>query len=421
MKIIYLHQYFNTPSMVGGTRSYEIARRLKQRGHEVYMITSFQGETKEKTWFKTNEDGINVYWLPVLYSNHMSYFRRVLAFLHFSFYASILACKLKGDMIYATSTPLTIAIPALIAKTWNKVPMVFEVRDLWPELPIAIGALKNSMLIRLARSLELTTYKNSSAIIALSPGMKEGIAKRGISQKKIGIVPNSSDISMFSGEGGIKSPPVFDGFEWFLDSPTLVYAGTIGHINGVSFLVDLAKKLNMINSNVKIIVVGDGVERAKIETYAINSGVMNNNFFMLPAVSKVEVPSILLHSTMTCCLFVDLPEMRSNSANKFFDGLAAGKPVLINFGGWLHDITSSTGCGISGWGKSIDSFAIEVHESLNNNVFLANAGKTSNMLAKKFFDRDILANQVINILESVDAGIENNAEELAPGNFSLKS
>jgi glycosyltransferase involved in cell wall biosynthesis len=421
MKIIYLHQYFNTPDMIGGTRSYEIARRLTKRGHEVHMVTSYQGKTKEKTWFKTNEDGINVYWLPVRYSNHMSYFRRVFAFLRFSLYATILACRLKGDLIYATSTPLTIALPAIIAKRWARIPMIFEVRDLWPELPVAIGALKNVLLIKFAKFMELAAYKNSSAIIALSPGMKAGVVKRGISPTKVGVVPNSADISRFTSLERLKEYEVFSNFTWFSKCPILVYTGTLGYINGVGFLVDLARELNLIKSNVKIFVIGDGVERSKIEAYAISTGVLDDNFFMLPPVPKAEIPQILYHATMVSCLFIDLPEMRSNSANKFFDGLAAGKPVFINFGGWLHEVVSDSGCGISGWDKPIDLVAFQVNEYLNDVASLSKGANAARMIANQLFDRDTLASQVINIVESVEAGNGHLAEQLARGDFSFKS
>src|SRR5690625_3260213 len=155
MKIIYLHQYFNTPEMSGGTRSYEMARRLVTAGHEVHMITSWRDPDRaDENWFETVEAGVNVHWLPVPYSNHMSYGERIKAFSRFAHQAGTKAKELQGDVIFATSTPLTIAIPAISASKKHKVPMVFEVRDLWPELPIAIGALNNPILKWAAKRLE---------------------------------------------------------------------------------------------------------------------------------------------------------------------------------------------------------------------------------------------------------------------------
>ena len=145
MRIIYLHQYFNTPNMSGGTRSYEMARRLVDRGHEVHMVTSSRDGKPSgrhaRGWTETVEAGIQVHWCSVPYSNHMSSRRRLGAFAKFSRLAARKATALRGDVVFATSTPLTIALPAVYAARRRSIPMVFEVRDLWPEMPIAVGAL----------------------------------------------------------------------------------------------------------------------------------------------------------------------------------------------------------------------------------------------------------------------------------------
>ena len=175
MRITYLHQYFNTPEMSGGTRSYEMARRLVAMGHEVNMITSWREDDGRKGWFETAEAGIKVHWLPVPYSNKMGFKERISAFFRFAWGAARKAASLPADVVFATSTPLTIALPGVYAARRQKAPMVFEVRDLWPELPIAIGALKNPFLQFMARQLELFAYRNSKAIVALSPGMRDGV------------------------------------------------------------------------------------------------------------------------------------------------------------------------------------------------------------------------------------------------------
>src|SRR6185295_8166233 len=115
MRVIYLHQYFNTPDMAGGTRSYEMARRLVAAGHEVHMVTTWREPTDKTGWFVTSEAGITVHWLPVPYSNYLSYARRIRAFLRFAWASSRKAAALPGDVVFATSTPLTVAVPGIYA------------------------------------------------------------------------------------------------------------------------------------------------------------------------------------------------------------------------------------------------------------------------------------------------------------------
>ena len=150
MRIVYMHQYFNTPAMHGGTRSYEMARRLVRSGHEVHMVTADSqgsGARGKNSWSLTEEAGIHVHWLPVPYSNNMTYRARVKAFISFARYAGLRAVPLRPDVVFATSTPLTIALPAAYAAKRLRIPLVFEVRDLWPEMPIAVGALRNPLAI----------------------------------------------------------------------------------------------------------------------------------------------------------------------------------------------------------------------------------------------------------------------------------
>ena len=170
LKIVYLHQYFNLPSDAGGTRSYEMARRLVAWGHEVHMVASSRDAEPNWRcgWRETEESGIHVHWLPVPYSNAFSYAARTRAFFEFAWGAELKAASLEGDVVFATSTPLTIALPAVYAARRKQIPMVFEVRDLWPELPIAMGALRRPLLIAAARCLERFAYRNSAHIVALS-------------------------------------------------------------------------------------------------------------------------------------------------------------------------------------------------------------------------------------------------------------
>lgn len=414
MKILYLHQYFNTPEMTGSTRSYEMAKRFVMQGHEVHLITSWREARANQAWFENNVDGIQVHWLPVEYSNHMSPIDRIKAFFKFAYKSARKAAELEADVIFATSTPLTIALPAVYAAKKQKIPMVFEVRDLWPDTPIAMGFLKNPVTRFLAKRLELFAYKNAESVVALSPGMKEGVIQTGFPADKVAVIPNSSDIDMFrvnkSLGDGYRSK-----YNWLRDNPLLIYTGTFGKVNGIEYAVDLAVELKKLDSDVIILLIGDGSELVKISEFAICSGVLNKNLFIEKPVPKKVIPSILSAASMTCSLVVDKPQLQANSANKFFDSLAAGRPIMINHGGWMHDLIRENGCGLAMWQKSISEVAMEIDEHLNDQVWLNKASEASIRLAKEFFDRDFLASQLIQVLEATVQGQPEKAESIAPG------
>lgn len=415
MRIIYLHQYFNTPGMSGSTRSYEMARRMVSAGHEVHMVTSFREEqTEHAGWFSTDEAGIKVHWYPVPYSNHMSYPQRIAAFFSFAFAARRKAASLRGDVVFATSTPLTIAIPAVLTSRKLNVPMVFEVRDLWPDMPIAMGALKNPILQFSAKKLERWAYKNSAAVVALSPGMKEGVLKTGYPAGQVAVIPNSSDNYEFMCNAGAVAQFRAER-EWLGDKPLLIYAGTFGKVNGVGYAIKIAVELKKLNSNVRILLVGRGGEKAQVVAESKEAGVFEENVFFEPVIAKKDIPVLFGAATMASNLVTDIPEARANSANKFFDTLAAGKPILLNHGGWMHQIVSSHDCGLAMWQQPIETVAKQLHEKMNDNAWLELAGKAAKDLAIKEFDRDLLAEQLIAVLVASVNNKSSCASEIAPG------
>lgn len=417
MKIIYLHQYFVTPEMSGGTRSYEMARRLVAQGHEVHMVTSYLEPTENSDWFETNEAGINVHWYPVAYSNKMSFSERIKAFIKFAIASSKKAQSLQGDVVFATSTPLTIAIPGYLTARKNKIPMVFEVRDLWPELPIAMGALKNPVTKWLAKQLELFAYKNARAVVALSPGMRDGVLSTGYNEKQVAVIPNSSDNDLFEVSDSLGTA-FLEKRNWNDNRPLLVYTGTFGLINGVSYLVDLASELEKFGSDIRILLVGSGKEYEQVKQQAEQQRVLGRNLFIEPALPKKEIPALLNAATMASALFIDKPEMRANSANKFFDALAASKPLFINYGGWMADLLNEKSAGYVAWQKPLQQVARDLDNFLHNEEWLQSSAQAAKKLAIEQFSRDILAEQLNGVLLSANGESKKTPQELTKDFYS---
>ena len=380
MNILYLHQYFNTPSMPGSTRSYEFAKRLVARGDTVHMVTTnWQGKSKSSF---TNESGINVYWAPIPYANKMNFLERISAYLGYVWFTFIIGHKLNYDLIIASSTPLTIAIPALWLKRVKRAKMIFEVRDLWPQLPIAIGALKSPIMIKIAQFLEKKAYAGSEKVIALSTGMNSVLEER-VPSNKISVVTNLSDRKNFnvSDQKGINFRKNYPGIS---NHPLIVYTGAFGRVNGVIYLVEIAKEIQKINSNVRFLLTGDGYEKDKIQKRSIKYGLFNKVLFINGYLPKNEMPDLLSAATITTSFFIDLPEMGHNSANKFFDGLAAGKPIMINYGGWQADLLKESGAGFIIPHNNSFLAAKILNDVLTNDETLDQMKKASRQLSHQF-------------------------------------
>ena len=253
MRILYLHQFFMTRAGIGGTRSYEFARRFVQQGHEVTMVTAGDGSRRV-------EDGIQVVSVPAGFGDYvratkLGYGRRAVEFARFAAAATRTVLRLpRPDVIYATSPPLTMALPALAASKRFRTPLVFEVRDLWPEAPIQMGALPNPALQRVARLLEHTVYRGSAHVNALSPGMRDGVIAAGVAPERVSMIPNASDLDMFD--------PQLDGSDMrerlgLGDGFVCSYFGTMGEANDLNQVIDAAP----LAPEVTFVLHGDGKRR----------------------------------------------------------------------------------------------------------------------------------------------------------------
>ena len=253
MKILYIHQYFKTPLEPGGTRSYWIAQELIKEGHNVTMLTTsskIDGKVEKK-----NIDGINVIYLKVPYNQKMSIFKRLISFFSFMFKSSFYSLKEKEvDLVIATSTPLTVGFPALILKKIKGVPFVFEVRDLWPEVPIQMGAINNKFIRNLAISYEKIIYKNARHIIALSPGMEKGVLKYE-KQDKVSMIPNMAKIDEFYPRE--KNLQLISKLGLKKDSFKLIHFGSLGIANGIDSIIESAILLKN-DLDVEFIFIGGG-------------------------------------------------------------------------------------------------------------------------------------------------------------------
>jgi glycosyltransferase involved in cell wall biosynthesis len=394
VRITYIHQYFKTPDMSGGTRSYEFARRLVERGHEVHMITGDPDADRARV---TREAGIVVHWLPVPYSNAMSYRRRLRSFLGFVGRSALVAGRLRHDLVFATSTPLTVAIPGAWAALRRRVPMVLEVRDVWPELPIAMGALRSPVSRWAAGRLEAWAYRRSARVIALSPGMADSIRRR-FPDVAVTVVPNSCDRDLFAGAaraGAVLRQET----PWLGDRPLVLYAGTLGLANGVDYLVRMAARLADIDPEVRIAILGDGRMRDGVRDLAAELGVLDRNLFLLGPVSKSAVVAYFGACDLAASVFADVPELGANSPNKVFDAFAAGRPVAVNHGGWIADLITGNGAGLVLPPDDTAAAAAAVARFLGDRPACRAARAAAYALARDRFDRDRLFEDFARVLD----------------------
>jgi len=402
--ILYFHQYFTTPSGAGGIRSYEMAQVAISRGHEVTIVCG--GDIRSgldlpeiKPGLRRGDvDGIDVYQFDLPYSNQLNLFQRTLVFLKYAARSSWIALRLDYDLLFATSTPLTAGIPGIAMKLARKrKKFVFEVRDLWPELPKAMGVVKNPLLLWGMSLLEWASYRAADGCIGLAPGIVEGIKKRCRKTLPVITVPNGCDLEIFKPRN--REPLDLPGID--SEDFVAVFTGAHGVANGLDAVMDAAKVLQQREANhIKIVLIGDGTQKERLQLRANRDGLDNVVFHSL--LSKKELTKIVGEADCGLQILANIPAFYyGTSPNKFFDYISSGCPVLVNYPGWMADLVTENQCGIAVPPDDPEFFAdalIRMAESPNDCHRMGNKGR---QLAESKFARHHLGDKWVSFLESV--------------------
>lgn len=395
MKLLYIHQYFKTPAEPGGTRSYWISKEMIKRGHQVVMITSTNKNHPNAGVEMI--DGIEVHYVKNAYNNYMSIPRKLWSFVNFIRLAINESKKQKDiDLVFATSTPLTVGYIALKLKKAKGWKYVFEVRDLWPEFPIQIGAIKNKLAIKYLQKLEKNIYQQSEHVIALSPGMKDGVIAAGIPENKCTMVPNMSKPDEFFPHEPSKD--IIEKFNIDMTKFNVIHFGSMGRANGLGYIIEAAKCIADRNmDDVNFIFMGDGATFPIIKKQTEDYGLKNVQFLGNHNMKVVSEVVNCCDASMTS--FMNLPILYTNSPNKLFDSLSAGKPIIVNSAGWTKDLVEKSNCGFFVDPENPKDFANKLIDIKDKKETLKIWAENARKLSLEVFDKNILSAKVADVLE----------------------
>ncbi|EII3002944.1 glycosyltransferase family 4 protein [Vibrio cholerae] len=395
MNILYFHQHFSTPKGSAGIRSYQMARRLIHHGHNVTMVcgTYGGGDTGLDSAFVSGKregivDGIRIIEYDLAYSNSDGFVKRSMTFVKFALKSIGLAFTEKYDVLFATTTPLTAGIPGIFAHWLRGKPFVFEVRDLWPELPKEMGVIKNPVILGLMSILEWASYRSAHRCIGLSPGIVDGIKKRGVPDSKITMVPNGCDLSIFT---QLSEPWRPDGVAE--EDLMAIFTGTHGMANGLNAVLNAAVELqNRGRNDIKLVLVGQGKLKPQLEAKAQELQLKNVIFH--PPVNKQKLAGLMASADVGMQVLANIPAFYyGTSPNKFFDYISAGLPVINNYPGWLAGMIEELQCGFAVAPENPKAFANALEQAADDREALAAMGDAARQLAESQFDRQMLADK----------------------------
>ncbi|MGK0174657.1 MAG: glycosyltransferase involved in cell wall biosynthesis [Ulvibacter sp.] len=407
MKIVYFYQYFTTPKGSYGTRVYEFTRRWVAQGHEVTVVSGvyYKSDIKAKGLVSDQFfDGVKVKVLNVEFNNKDSTFKRIFAFLKYSVLSTWYALTLPADVVIASSPPITIGIPGLVARYFRRRKLVVEVRDLWPDAPIELGIIKNEFIKKIAFAFEKICYRSASLVVTLSPGSAENIYSR-LNYSRTISVPNSADNALFGKRNEDWQLP-----EWVNNRKYAIYTGNIGQTNNSGLLLNAARILKEKKiTDIFILLIGDGQLKDGLLQSAKELDL--NNFIILPLMPKTEVVNWVQNAMCSVIPLKDVPIIGTSSPNKLFDSLAAGIPIIQTTNGWIKTLLEDHQCGFTVSSEKPDQLADLLIDLSTKPDQIAKMGQKAKAIAQSEFDKIILADKMLEAIEKSIGKSKNDQEK----------
>lgn len=391
MKILYFYQYYATPKGSWGTRVHEFAQEWVKQGHQVQVVTSIYSKSDlkaQKFIEHQNFEGVDVTVINVRIDNKQPFLKRIYTFLTYAVCSIWYALTASADVVIASSGPITVGIPGLVARYIRGRKLVFEARDLWPEGAIELGLIKSRLFQKIGYALESRCYKASSLVVALSVGMKQNIERRFPGTRVIDVT-NAANIPLFSGK------VLFEGRGELVSRKYAIYTGNIGQVNNSLWLLEAAKVLQERGrTDLKILLVGEGQQREQIEAEIKNH--LLETILLWGLMPKEDLVGLIQNAMVSLVPLKGTPVLDTSSPNKFFESLAAGVPVIQNTQGWMRDFLVEHEVGFTLDPNDPVQLAQQLIDLDQQQTKLEEMGKRAETLAARLFDKDFLAQKMLN-------------------------
>jgi len=402
MHILLIHQAFAALDEPGGTRHHEFARALAARGHRVTVIASrvsyLTGAPLSGSGAaggNAGQGGVRVIRAASTSALHKSFVQRVFAFLSFMVSSFFIGLGVKNvDVVWGTSPPIFQGLTAWLLAFLKRVPFLFEVRDLWPQFAIAVGVLKNPLLIKLSLWLERFLYRRAAVVMVNSPGYVHHVMERGA--RRVELVPNGADPEMFdpAADGS-----VFRSRHNLAGNFVVLYAGAHGMSNDLGVVLESARILAGTVPGVKLVLLGDGKEKPALQTQAAGMGL--TNLLFLPPIPKMEMPAALAGADACLAILKPIEEYKTTYPNKVFDYMAAGRPVVLAIDGVIRAVVEQAGCGVFAKPGDPAALAEAVKTLAADPAKSRSMGLAGRKYLEENFSRTVIAEKIMDILNSL--------------------
>ena len=407
MHILFLTHYFPPEVNAPASRTYENARSWVKAGHKVTVITCVPNHPKgivypgytNRIWHWDENDGIRVLRVFTYLSANKGFLKRTANYISYMVSATLLCSLVRGvDIVVSTSPQFFCGMAGFWVSRLKRRPWVLEIRDLWPESIITVGAIKQRSIIKMLEKLESFLYLRANHIVSVTRSFKLHILKKGVIQERISVVTNGADFDRFN---PLPKQNVTAKAYHLEDKFVVSFIGTHGMAHS---LQTVFKAANLLKDEKQIVfmLVGDGVERDNLLKEKQALGL--ENVLMLPQQPKEKIPELLAASDACMVLLKKSDLFKTVIPSKIFETMAMERPVILGVEGESKEIIDEANCGLCIEPENHHQLAEAVFKLYNNPKLSESLGRNGRQFVKDNFDRDKLAGTYLGILQKVLRG-----------------
>lgn len=405
MHICILYQHYLRPGDAGHSRFNEYAQIWSGLGHKVSVITgqaSYMSGVKDPAYHgrlcvKEKDGEVDVYRTYVPDRANESFFRRALSYLAFAFSSALAYRKLeRPSVLLVSSPPLFIGLGMLLIRMFSRVPIIFEVRDLWPESAVASGVVSNRHMIRLMYWLERRCYQAANRVNVLTEAFRDDLIARGVADPaKICFVPNGVDTSQQRPE--LRDDRIRQELGWN-GHFVVLYSGAHGVANRVGQLVEAAELLRD-KPDIMIATVGSGMELEPLRQQVRDRGL--SNIQLHGPRPRDQMPTITASADACAAVLQRNDTFRTVYPNKVFDYMACGEPIVLGIDGVARALVERSGSGLFAEPENPRALADAILKLHADRNAAAEMGRRGRAYVVEHFDRHQLALRYLDELEAV--------------------
>jgi len=406
MRILFLSHYFPPEGNAPASRVYEMAKRWVAAGHKVEVITCAPNVPNGiiydgyRNRFRQTEfmDGISVTRVWTYIAANEGTIRRIMNYISYMISAVFFALFLKKpDVVVATSPQFFCGWAGVVISRLRRLPFILEIRDLWPDTIVAVGAVQNQRLLSMIRRLEKWMYASATRIVTVGEGYKQKLVEKGVPAHKISIITNGADLTFFQ-----PRPPNKKLLERFGLNGKIIcsYVGTLGLCSGLAVVPKAAKILAERKRNELVfLLVGDGATKSALEQMVRSQNLQNVVF--AGRQDKALIPEFLSISDVCFAHLQKKDLFKTVLPSKIFEAAAMAKPIILGVEGFAADLVTQAEAGVCVEPENAEQLADAFERLADDVVMRDRLGQSGRAYVAEHFDRDKLADSYLRLIASM--------------------